>query len=331
MAKPRIFVSSTYYDLKHIRSNIEAFIKQMGYEAILFESGDIPFHHDKPLDESCYREIENSHIQILIIGGRYGSKVSEEVDEERDIDDNDIYKHYNSITKTEYLTAREKGIPIFIFVEKGVFAEYQTFKQNRDNETITYAHVDSVNVFRLLDEIIFQRTNNFVKDFEHFDDIQSWLKDQWAGLFADFLTNKSSQLKLKNLTSEISDLKATNNALREYTEAIMRTVKPDDYTKIIDKEQDKIFFRTALRFKREPMIKYILNNLFEDKPDTRQLFINFKESSDIEDFLKRNKIKIAIRKEFLNKNNEKAQVDFEKYKQKYFGEVDSDLDEENDD
>ena len=100
MAKPRIFVSSTYYDLKHIRTNIEAFIKQMGYEPVLFESGDIPFHHDKPLDESCYKEIENSHMQVLIIGGRYGSKISEEIEDNKEVEEEEVYKHFNSINET---------------------------------------------------------------------------------------------------------------------------------------------------------------------------------------------------------------------------------------
>ena len=322
MAKPRIFVSSTYYDLKHIRTNIEAFIKQMGYEPILFESGDIPFHHDKPLDESCYKEIENSHMQVLIIGGRYGSKISEEIEDNKEVKEEEVYKHFNSITKKEYQTAREKGIPIFIFVEKGVYAEYQTFKQNRENTTITYAHVDNVNVFRLLDEIINQRVNNFVKDFEHVEDIQNWLTDQWAGLFADFLTNKSSQLKLKNLSGEISDLKATNSALKEYTEAIMKSIKPDDYTQIIEKEHRKSLIRTSMRFKREPMIRYLLTNYFDEKnrPLSKDLFLKFKDSKDIQGYLKAIKIKIADRKEFLEKNQSKAEKDYNNYKAKYFGE-----------
>lgn len=41
--KPRIFVSSTYYDLKYIRNDLENFIKSFGYESVLFESGDIAF------------------------------------------------------------------------------------------------------------------------------------------------------------------------------------------------------------------------------------------------------------------------------------------------
>ena len=42
MAKPRIFVSSTYYDLKHIRASLSLFIDSLGYESILFEKGQLP-------------------------------------------------------------------------------------------------------------------------------------------------------------------------------------------------------------------------------------------------------------------------------------------------
>jgi hypothetical protein len=37
MAKPRIFVSSTFYDLRQIRSDLERFIKEIGYEPVLNE------------------------------------------------------------------------------------------------------------------------------------------------------------------------------------------------------------------------------------------------------------------------------------------------------
>ena len=64
MAKPRVFISSTYYDLKHIRKSIELFITEVGYESVLFENGDIPFDSEHPLDESCYKELELSLIHI---------------------------------------------------------------------------------------------------------------------------------------------------------------------------------------------------------------------------------------------------------------------------
>lgn len=43
MAKPRIFISSTFYDLRQIRSDIDLFIEGLGYEPIRNEEGDIPY------------------------------------------------------------------------------------------------------------------------------------------------------------------------------------------------------------------------------------------------------------------------------------------------
>lgn len=115
MTKPRIFVSSTYYDLKHIRSNLETFIDNMGYDSILFEKGDIPYKSTAPLDISCYDEIDSCHMFILIIGGRYGSP-SSELREKKDEDE--ICTEYNSVTIEEYRVARETDIPIFILLKK---------------------------------------------------------------------------------------------------------------------------------------------------------------------------------------------------------------------
>ncbi|MBU3105149.1 DUF4062 domain-containing protein [Clostridium gasigenes] len=54
MSKPKIFVSSTYYDLKFVRSNIKRFIEQYGFDPILNEFGLITYDYTKPLDKSCY-------------------------------------------------------------------------------------------------------------------------------------------------------------------------------------------------------------------------------------------------------------------------------------
>jgi hypothetical protein len=318
MAKPRIFVSSTYYDLKHIRRHIESFVKQMGYESVLFESGDIPFHHNQPLDESCYAEIETCHILILIIGGNYGSVSSADISVTID-DKEKMYHFYNSITKNEYEKARDKGIPIFIFVDKGVFAEYGTFKKNRKNSSITYAHVDSVNIFKLLDEIISQRINNFVRAFENFDDITTWLKDQWAGLFADFLSKKSTDAKLKNLEDQIEELKEISGALKVYNEILVRSSKNiKDSTQIIQKEEEKLTIRRALRFVDEQLINHIIkrNNL---SIEPLQIYAAFTETKTLSGFCKR----LKISKEFYGGFNDRAHNEYKQFRNNYLGENNS--------
>ncbi|HHH2041938.1 TPA: DUF4062 domain-containing protein, partial [Yersinia enterocolitica] len=182
MAKPRIFVSSTYYDFKHIRSSLELFIRNMGYDPILSENGNIAYVSDMPLDESCYKEANLADMLILIIGGRYGSEVSNA----RKIgggDDKDFYSHYESVTKKEFETAFSANIPIYILIQSDVYSEYKTYVNNEENNTICYAHVESINVFKFIKDVLTKAKNNPTLSFERFSQIESWLKEQWAGLF----------------------------------------------------------------------------------------------------------------------------------------------------
>lgn len=46
MAAPRAFISSIYYDLRHVREDVGNFIKSLGYEPVIHEHGDIAFISD---------------------------------------------------------------------------------------------------------------------------------------------------------------------------------------------------------------------------------------------------------------------------------------------
>ena len=73
MAKPRVFISSTFYDLRQIRVELDKFIESLGYEPVRNEEGDIPYGKEDALQDYCYKEISNIDILISIIGIRYGS------------------------------------------------------------------------------------------------------------------------------------------------------------------------------------------------------------------------------------------------------------------
>lgn len=314
MAKLRVFVSSTYYDLRHIRSSMEGFIESMGYESVLFENGDIPFHHDISLADACYNEVNNSHMLILIVGGRYGSATEERKKKTSDSVIDKMYETYNSVTKKEYDTARIKDIPVFIFVEKGVKAEYETFKSNRDNKSIKYAHVDSVNIFHLLDEILTQKRNNYVREFDKFEDIVIWLKEQWAGIFADLLISKKDSATLRDVSVQLAELNQVTKSMKEYTESIMRKVKPDNFENIITRQKTKLRFNKAVRFKQESMIRFI-----DPDPDgdPLELFSIFENSKSIKDFLKRCKLKDEFIDGFLTASEDEAEREYEMLFRRY--------------
>ncbi|MBQ0727549.1 MAG: DUF4062 domain-containing protein [Thalassolituus oleivorans] len=236
MAKPRIFVSSTYYDLKYIRSSLDNFIEALGFESVLSEKGDIAYSPDISLDESCYREASNADVFVLIVGGRYGSSASTEEKKPT----RKFFDRYDSITKKEYDSAWSRDIPIYILVEQNVYSEYQTFLKNRANKEIQYAHVDSINIFHLIEEILAKPRNNPVKTFEKFGEIEDWLKEQWAGLFRELLQRMSSQKQISTLSSQVETLGAINSTLQRYLEVVISKVSPDDAVELIKSEHERL-------------------------------------------------------------------------------------------
>lgn len=284
MAQPRIFVSSTYYDLKHIRNGLESFIDQFGYEPVLFESGNVAFSHEATLTQSCYEEVEKCHMLVLIVGGRYGSNGDPMAKPPSNAELERIYQQYNSVTKKEYEKARERGIPIYVFVEKGVRSELSTYKQNRENATIKYAHVDNVSVFNLIEEIEAQPRNNLIRDFEKLEDITSWLRDQWAGVFAGLLTAKKEEANLADLASQVAELKELSNTLKEYTQAIGKKLQPKDFGKIIEKQEKLERDSRQVRFAREPMINFLLTKAPKSVGLVR-LYDAFQKSNSVDEFL----------------------------------------------
>lgn len=237
MARPRIFISSTYYDLKHIRASLDLFVDSLGFEPVLSEKGDIAYTSDRPLDESCYREVENSDVLVLIVGGRYGSEASSS-DQKKP--SNTFFDRYESITKKEYEAAMTKDIPVYILIERGVHSEYQTFQRNKDKTDINYAHVQSVNVFLLIEDILLRPRNNPVQTFEKFEEIENWLREQWAGLFRELLRRQSQQQQLVGLSTQVTELKNTNETLKKYLEAVMTGADRTEKNKLIREEEKRL-------------------------------------------------------------------------------------------
>lgn len=274
MARPRVFVSSTFYDLKHIRASLEVFIESLGFDAILFEKGDIAFHPDVSLDESCYREAANADVFVLIIGGRYGSASSSG----KSIEDGDV-KLYQSITRKEFETAQEGDVPTFILLDNAVAAEYQTYLKNRDNRSIVYAHVDSEGVFKLLDTIFERSRNNPVFHFERATQIETWLREQWAGLFRELLRARSQQKQLATLNAQVSELKSVNDTLKTYLEAVLNKVTPDNSDKIIKDQEDKLEkARADINLEISPFYRYLIAAGISD--DRSREVISRPESAD---------------------------------------------------
>lgn len=217
LANPRVFISSTCYDLKYIRENLKYFISNMGYESILSEDGDIFYNPDLHTHDACINEICTCQLFVLIIGGRYGGKY---------LDSN------KSITNREYEEAVKQKIPVFTLVEKNVLSEHLVYQKNKDIPNVVdikYPSVDNIKIFEFIDEVRKSTNNNAFFPFSNSHDIESYLKKQWAGMLYNFLTNS---IETRHVSSLFEEIQKATDKIEYYTKQVALKVG-DVQTKLL--------------------------------------------------------------------------------------------------
>jgi len=183
MAKPRIFISSTFEDLKDVRSEVSNFIDSQGYEPVSFEKSDITFGPNETLEDSCGDEVRNCSMLILIIRDRLGSISKEE---------SKSNVSYNSITRNEYLEARRHGLPIFVFIHSNTHNEYKIYKSQKNSTDMSFNFIKNKELILFIDEIYNEDSFRFIYQYDTSRDILKQLRKQWAGLFNKYLKNAIS-------------------------------------------------------------------------------------------------------------------------------------------
>lgn len=208
MALPRVFISSTYYDLKQVRNNIGDFIKGLGYEPIMHEKSGVAYTQSTPLENDCYNELSTCDIVVCVLGNHFGSKSSE----------NDL-----SITMNELETAIKHKKKIYVFISNDVYIENRTYEINKDNGTFKSAYTDDIKIHEFICSLN-AKANTYlvVTPFENTEQIVQTLRLQFAGLFQNLLAREASLTEAKtaydlqqtadNIKSLISDFREEENA-----------------------------------------------------------------------------------------------------------------------
>lgn len=215
MATPRVFISSTCYDLKYIRENLKYFIRTIGYDPIMSEEGSIFYNPKQHTQDACLSEVPNCQIFVLIIGGRYGTVL-----EGKD----------KSITNAEYKEAVGKKIPVFAIVEQGTYNDYFLYKENIKNDfidenKITYPSADSTAIFEFIDEVRSNSINNAIVGFRDFSDIETYLKQQWAGMMFGFLLRESEEQRVADIMEHLLRI---NERVEYLSTQILKSVGSDE-------------------------------------------------------------------------------------------------------
>jgi len=178
-----IFISSTCYDLSQVRQDLCDFISGLGHNPIMSEQNDFPI--DPQLDnwENCINAVKKSaDIFVLIIGNKYGS----------------VGETGKSITNTEYLTAVQKGIPIYTFSLKQMTTILPLWEKN---PTADFSDVvDNNKIFEFLSEVR-KKSGRWNFEFEDAQDIKDTLRKQLSILF-----QSSLELRKRIVSSPYEDL-----------------------------------------------------------------------------------------------------------------------------
>lgn len=102
-------------------------------------------------------------------------------------------------------------IPVFALVEQSVHNEYKLYQANKENAEIDptkvrYPSVDDQRIFRFIEEVQGATTNNALVPFGDYSDIESYLKQQWAGMFYNFLTRDAEKGRVGDVLAEIAGI-----------------------------------------------------------------------------------------------------------------------------
>ena len=167
---PNVFLSSTFFDLSELRAQLRHFIDELGWRPVMSEHNSFPVDPDESTVENCRLNVRNNaDILVMIVGSRYGS-----IDTTTE----------SSITNIEFLEARARGIPTYVFVKAEVLAQMQVWRDNPDADFSKV--VDTPRVFEFIDSI---RSNGkeWVFEFTMAEDVVIKLREQWSFLVLNSL------------------------------------------------------------------------------------------------------------------------------------------------
>ncbi|ENM5923743.1 Uncharacterised protein [Vibrio mimicus] len=228
MARLKVFVSSTCYDLSIVRSQVRSYVKQLGHDPVMSDYMEVLYDPREHTHKSCIQEVSGCDVVVLIIGSRFGGKGVPAAFDGIDFDAlNEKSKSTSvlqmkeklSVTQLEICKAIEDNIPVFTFVDDRVLHDHLVYETNKNSEAIDHIKFPSIEkpesakyIFEFINFLRHRTEGNSVNGFSKVEDINQYLSTQWSSLFQRLLheqRNKEAERKrIDYFANQIADLKA---------------------------------------------------------------------------------------------------------------------------
>lgn len=186
----------------------------MGFDPVLSEDGNVFYDPKVNVQDACLTEVSSCQLFVLIIGGRFGSEYKDTTE---------------SVTNFEFREAVKTKVPVFALVEQDVHGDYMVFSKNQENSEIdeskiNYPSVDSTHIFKFMDEVRGNAANNSLVPFRDFTELESYLKQQWAGMMFNYLTQEG---EAKRVADMFKTLTLMNDRIEFLSKQILSSVGTD--------------------------------------------------------------------------------------------------------
>ena len=225
MPAPKVFISSTCYNLSMAREQLRSFLLKLGYEPVMSEYSDVLYDPRTHTHTSCLQEVPNADLFIVLIGSRFGGTIVPEALNSIDIEslvnssfDVTILDNPEklSITQLEVLKAIDSSVPVFAFIDEKVMHDHHVYQKNK--ELVDKIHFPSIDkpesaryIFEFINFLTHRNKGNSVISFRRVEDIEIHLRKQWSSLFQRLLREQRDHIqeekKLFSISEQIEDLK----------------------------------------------------------------------------------------------------------------------------
>lgn len=243
MPQMRVFLSSTAYDLGMVRGQLGAFITGLGHQVVMSEYSGVLYDPKVHTHKACIQELATCDAVVMIIGSRWGSVAKPEfIDEiaaEGQLDDatgaltDALEKGNVSVTQLEALTAFNRGIPMFVFVERSVRAEARFFEVNQELANSGELRLPTMGdpraakyIFDFLRYVEARTSGNAVTEFDSIEGIQRHLKNQWSAWLQRLLN------EVREAQTQQSVVDAIGEKLEDLRVAMVSTMPDADARRV---------------------------------------------------------------------------------------------------